>query len=178
MKTTGAILFGFVMTVLGCFCAIAQDAGPVRLKQPFSITLTPDPVIAKPGTRIWVMVSIKNLQDRPRDVLGGFFPYALTGQDGRYTWRCTDDSGRDVTKRIFPIGSAHDYLYLAPGKMREETVGLDPVCNLQLPGNYRATLFRRSLKSPNDAVISSNTIAIEVRETPCCEGVPVRDRNN
>jgi RNA-directed DNA polymerase len=55
------------------------------------------------------------------------------------------------------------YLYLEPGKMREMTVEVNRVCDLQLPGKYRATLSRRSLKLPNDPVVSSNTITIEVQ---------------
>jgi hypothetical protein len=163
MRINAAVLFGAVISVLGCFCATAQDAGFVQVKQTFSITLTPDPAIVKIGARIWVNVSIKNLQDQPLDVLGGFFPYGLSGLDGRYEWKCTDEAGRAVTKEILQVGSAHDYLYLEPGKTRELTVEVNGVCALQRPGKYRATLIRKSTMHPNDPIVSSNTITIEVQ---------------
>lgn len=161
MKIAAAILVWFVMTVLGCF-STAQDANHVQAKQPFSIMLTFNPAEVKTGAPLWVKVSITNLQDRPLDVLGGFFPYGLSGLDGRYQWKCTDDAGRSVAKQIIQVGSAHDYLYLEPGKTRELTVDLSRVCDLQRPGKYRATL-RRRLTLPKEAVVSSNAIAIEIQ---------------
>jgi len=163
MSIRAAILLGLVVSVLGCFCASVQSAGFVQDKQPFSITLTPDPVEVKTGTRIWVKVSIKNLQDQPLDVLGGFFPYGLSGLDSRYEWKCTDDAGGAVTKEIIQVGGAHDFLYLEPGKTREMTIEVNRVCDLQRPGKYRATISRKSLMHPSDPVVSSNTITLEVQ---------------
>lgn len=163
MKTATSILFGFALSGLGCFSRAAQDAGSVQATHPFSITLTPDPVVVKSGKRILVNATIKNLQDHPLEVLGGFFPYGLSGLDGRYQWKCTDDAGRVVSKEIDPVGSVHDYLYLEPGKTREMNVELNRVCDLERPGKFTATLSLNTLRHPNDPVVSSNTIAIEVQ---------------
>ena len=159
-----ATLCSAVLFVAGCSCATAQVASSAQDKQPFTITLTPDRIVAKSGTAVLVRVSIKNLQDQPIEVLGGLFPYALSGLDSSYDWRCTDSSGKVVQKEILQVGSVHDGIELEPGKTRELLVDLNRVCDLRNVGAYRGTLSRKSLKHPQTPVISSNTINVEVTD--------------
>jgi hypothetical protein len=156
------ILFTVVVLAIGCSCATAQVVSSARDKLPYTITLTPDRIVVKTGATVWVQVSIKNLQDQPMQVIGGFTPYALTGLDNSYDLRCTDSFGKVVPKEILQVGSAHDGIELGPGKTRELLVDLNRVCDLQKVGAYHAMLSRKSLMHPKDPVIASNTISVEV----------------
>lgn len=158
-----SLLLGIFLTlVFGCVNGVAQAT--TSAEQPYSIVLSTESTIAKPGAPVYAKITVKNARDYLLPIQEGYRPTDLTawngiGLDGRYTWSCTNGAAQRVTK----LGSDRYYVAVQPGRTRVISVRLDLACDLSEPGLYRATVSRRSRWRSNQPVASSNSISFEVK---------------
>lgn len=151
-----------LLLIAGSAIAIGprQSTAQTARKEPFSLAIAPVANEVRPGSLVFIKLTVKNTSEGETFGRGGFYAEGLNAAFG---YDCRNSAGQPVNKNFASLpGSAHDSPSLKSGESFEQEVPISRACDLDRSGQYEIQVSRKIPKDSQHRVVKSNTIGITV----------------
>lgn len=154
-------LFLFVNMLSGDVNA-PQTVPNKKTEELFAIDINSPTPTVKAGAQVRLTVRLTNTHDRKINL--GTESFVHGEVDARFQYDCRDAAGRSVSRNYPNLGSMGDrpMIILKPGESHKEEINLLTACDLSKPGQYQIQLSRALPEDPQQQMVKSNKITVNV----------------